>query len=43
MPLDHYSGFAFHFYHTKYSAKVRDTWQKKITHAGDLQGDFSKE
>jgi hypothetical protein len=43
MPLNHYSGFAFHFYHIKSSAKVRDPRQKKITRAGDLQGDFSNE
>jgi len=40
MSLYHYSGFAFHFYRIKYSAKVRDTRQKKITRAGDFEGDF---
>jgi hypothetical protein len=40
MSLYHNSGIAFHFYNIKYSAKVRDTQEKKITRAGDFKGDF---
>jgi len=39
MSLYHDSGFAFHFYHNYYLAKVREIQINKITRAGDLKSD----